>query len=298
MSSTSPNTESNPLFNLTGLPPFRVIRPEHVEPAIDRILADNRAAIEALLDTTDNPTWDNLVAPLEDLEDRLNRTWSSVSHMNSVVNSDALRDAYNACLPRLSQYTTELGQNTHLFAAFQTVAKDSTLSAVRRKAIDNALRDFHLSGIDLPANKKNRYKEIQQQLSSLSATFSENVLDATQAWHKHITDEQGLAGLPESAIAMAQQAAHQKALDGWLFSLEFPPYFAVMSYADDRDLREETYAAYATRASDQGPHAGQFDNTPLMEQILALRHELAQLLGFKTYAERSLVTKMAPDIDK
>jgi oligopeptidase A len=298
MPNTSPNTESNPLLNLTGLPPFRAIRPEHIEPTIDRILTDNRAAIEVLLDTTDDATWDNLVAPLEDLEDRLNRTWSPVSHMNSVINSDALRDAYNTCLPKLSQYATELGQNARLFAAFKAVAKDSTLNSSQHKAIANALRDFHLSGVDLPTNKKTRYMAIQQELSGLTAKFSENVLDATQAWHKHITDEQGLAGLPQSAIAMAQQAAQQKTLDGWLFNLEFPSYFAVMSYADNRDLREEAYAAYTTRASDQGPHAGQFDNTPLIEQILALRHELAQLLGFETYAERSLATKMAPDVDK
>jgi oligopeptidase A len=289
---------SNPLLNLTDLPPFSAIRPEHVEPAIDQILADNRAAIAQLLEATDDYSWDNLVAPLEAVEDRLARAWSPVSHMNSVVNSDALRDAYNACLPKLSQYATELGQNQRLFAAFETVAKDSSLNTAQRKAVDNALRDFRLAGVDLPEEKKQRYMAIQQELSGLTAKFSENVLDATQAWTKLIDDEARLAGLPESAIAMAKQSAEQKQVDGWLFTLEFPSYFAVMSYVDDRTLREEMYVAYATRASDQGPHAGQFDNSPLMEQILALRHELAQLLGFSNYAERSLATKMAPTVEK
>ncbi|HEC19361.1 MAG TPA: oligopeptidase A [Gammaproteobacteria bacterium] len=289
---------SNPLLHLTDLPPFSAIQPEHVEPAIDRILADNRAAIERLLADNTTPTWATLMQPLEDLDDRLSRAWSPVSHMNSVVNSDALRDAYNACLPKLSQYATELGQNQKLFAAIQQVADDPSLTPAQRKAIDNALRDFRLSGVDLPEDKQQRYMAIQQELSGLTAKFSENVLDATQAWSKLIEDEQALAGLPDSAVAMAKQTAAQKDQSGYLFTLEFPSYFAVMSYADDRALREEMYVAYATRASDQGPNAGEFDNTELMEQILALRHELAQLLGFENYAQRSLATKMAPSTEK
>ncbi len=295
-------TINNPLLDLTDLPPFNAIKPEHVEPAIEQILADNRTAIENLLAhlsaNSETPCWDNFVAPLEILEDRLARAWSPVSHMNSVVNSDALRDAYNACLPQLSQYATELGQNKKLFAAFEHVGKDEQLSTPQRKAVNNALRDFRLSGVDLPTDKKTRYMEIQQQLSGLAAKFSENVLDATQAWSKQITDEAGLAGLPESAVAMAKQTADSKKQAGWLFTLEFPSYFAVMSYADDRALREEIYVAFATRASDQGPHAGQWDNSPLMEDILALRHELAQILGFKNFAERSLATKMAASTQK
>jgi oligopeptidase A len=289
---------TNPLLNLTDLPPFSAIKPEHVEPAIDQILADNRARIAQLLAATEQYTWDNLVAPMEELEDRLSRAWSPVSHMNSVVNSDVLRDAYNACLPKLSQYATELGQNAELFAAFEAVAQDASLNPAQRKAVDNALRDFRLSGVDLAQDKKARYMTIQQELSALTAKFAENVLDATQAWSKHVTDEAELAGLPESALAMAQQAAADKELDGWLLTLEFPSYFAVMSYADNRALREQMYEAYATRASEQGPNAGEFDNSPLMEQILALRHELAQLLGFENYAQRSLATKMAPSTDK
>jgi len=289
---------NNPLLQLTDLPPFSQIKPEHVEPAIDRILADNRAEIERLLAATDEYNWDNLAAPLADLEDRLNRTWSPVSHMIAVVNSDALREAHNACLPKLSQYATELGQNTRLYAAFQQIAQDARLDTAQHKAIDNALRDFRLAGVDLPEEQKQRYMAIQQRLSTLTAKFSEHVLDATQAWSKAIESEDALTGLPLSAVAMARQTAEQKGLDGWLLTLEFPSYFAVMSYADDRGLREEVYHAYATRASDQGPHAGKFDNGPLMEEILALRHELANLLGFANYAERSLATKMAPSTDK
>ncbi len=289
---------NNPLLQLTDLPPFSQIRPEHVEPAIDQVLADNRAEIERLLTATNAYNWANLAAPLTDLEDRLNRTWSPVSHMIAVVNSDTLREAHNTCLPKLSQYATELGQNTRLYTAFQQIAQDTRLDTAQRKAIDNALRDFRLAGVDLPEEKKQRYMAIQQRLSTLAAKFSENVLDATQAWGKLEESENSLSGMPASSIAMSRQAAEQKGLDGWLLTLEFPSYFAVMSYADQRELREEVYHAYATRASDQGPHAGKFDNGPLMEEILALRHELARLLGFENYAERSLATKMAPSTDR
>ncbi|MDX1823691.1 MAG: oligopeptidase A [Thiohalomonadales bacterium] len=286
----------NPLLNMTGLPPFSQIKAEHVEPAIDSLLAQNRKTVEQLLSATEAYTWDNLIQPLEDMDDRLSRVWSPVSHMNSVINSEALRNAYNACLPKLSEYGTEMGQNVRLYQAYKTI-KDSDqyqqLDSAQKKVIDNALRDFHLSGVDLPEDKKNRYKEIQQQLSKLTTKFEENVLDATQGWTKQIDDESRLAGLPDSARAMAKQAAEQKQANGWLFTLDFPSYFAVMTYADDRELRGEMHQAYVTRASDQGPNAGKWDNTQVMEEILALRHELAQLLGYQSYAERSLVTKMA-----
>jgi oligopeptidase A len=265
---------TNPLLNLVDLPPFSAIKPEHVEPAIDQILTDNRAAIADLLKSPEQKTWDNLIMPMEDLEDRLTRAWSPVSHMNSVLNSDELRDAYQACLPKLSQYATELGQNETLYAAFEHIAanvdKTSDLNTSQQKAIDNALRDFRLSGVNLPDNQKTRFMEIKQELSTLTANFSQNVLDATQAWSKHITNKKDLAGLPDS----------------------------VMSYADDRALREETYQAFATRASDQGPNAGEWNNSELMEQILGLRHELAQILGFESYAQHSLATKMAPSTEK
>ena len=286
----------NPLLEMTGLPPFQHIKPEHVEPALKTLIKSNREQLETLLKENDHYTWENLIEPLEDADDRLGRMWSPVSHMNSVVNSDELRDAYNACLPLLSEYSTEIGQNVELYEAYRSI-KDSAdfknLDEAQQKIIDNALRDFHLSGIDLAEEKKKRFREIRQQLSKLTSKYEENVLDATQAWSKHITDETLLAGLPESALAMAKQAAEAKELDGWLFTLNFPSYYAVVSYADNRALREEMYQAYSTRASDQGPNAGEFDNTKVMDDILALRHEMAQLLGYKNYAERSLATKMA-----
>ncbi len=286
----------NPLLTMTGLPPFRHIRAEHVEPAITSIIETNRQQLQKLLKENDHYSWDNLVQPLEDMDDHLGRVWSPVSHMNSVVNSDELRDAYNNCLPLLSEYSTELGQNVELFQAYQSIHdadEFAQLDTAQKKVIENALREFHLSGVDLPEEKKKLFREIRQQLSKLTSKYEENILDATQGWEKHISDEAQLAGLPESARAMAKQAAEAKGLEGWLFTLNFPSYYAVVSYADDRDLREEMYQAYSTRASDQGPNAGKWDNSAIMEDILDLRHEMAQLLGFNNYAERSLATKMA-----
>ncbi len=286
----------NPLLGMTGLPPFQHIKPEHVESALETIIKENRELLETLLKNNEHYTWENLIEPLEDADDRLGRMWSPVSHMNSVVNSDELRDAYNNCLPLLSEYSTEMGQNVELYEAYQSITDSPEflkLDEAQKKIINNALRDFHLSGIDLPEDKKKRFREIRQQLSKLTSKYEENVLDATQAWSKHITDEKQLAGLPDSALAMAKQAAEAKELDGWLFTLNFPSYYSVVSYADDRALREEMYQAYSTRASDQGPNAGEYDNTEVMEDILELRHEVAQLLGFNNYAERSLATKMA-----
>jgi len=287
---------NNPLLNTEGLPAFSLIRPEHVEPAMDQILADNRQAIRDLLSGGGPYTWANLVHPLSLLEDRLSRAWSPVRHMNSVVNSDALRAAYNACLPKLSDYGTELGQNVDLFKAYQSLAQgeeNNALDAAQQKVVHDALRDFHLSGVDLPEDKKARYKAIAQELSNLQSRFEENILDSTHAWKKHISDKGALAGLPDSALDMLAQAARHGEVDGYLLTLEFPSYYAVMTYAEDRGLREELYTAYVTRASDQGPHDRKYDNSALMEQILALRHEQAQLLGYENFAALSLATKMA-----
>ncbi len=292
---------SNPLLNMTGLPPFSAIKPEHAEPAIEQVVAENRQTVAMLLAEAHCFSWDSLVQPLEALEERLGRVWSPISHMNSVVNSEALRSAYNGCLAKLSDYATEMGQNEALFRAFKQIAEGdeyARLGTAQKKIIDNALRDFRLSGIDLSDEDKARYKEIMQQLSSLNSKFEANVLDATNAWKIQITDEQRLAGLPDSAKAMAKQTAERKEMEGWLFTLEFPSYLPVMMYADDRELRREMYTAYVTRASDEGPHAGQWDNTAVMEQLLALRHELAQLLGFSNYAERSIATKMAASTEQ
>jgi oligopeptidase A len=284
---------SNPLLQQPELPTFGAIKPADVEPAIDELLRRNRAAIGALCSDSDNPDWGSLVAPLEQLNDELASAWSPVSHMNSVVNNDELRQAYNACLPKLSQYWTELGQNQQLFRAFSQLSdKAQTLDGPQRKVIENTLRDFRLSGIALPPEQQQRYAELQQQLSLLTTRFSENVLDATNAWSLLITDEARLAGLPAMALAGARQAAEARQQQGWLFTLDFPSYFAVVTHADDRELRHELYRAYMTRASDLGADA-KCDNSQLINDILALRHELAQLLGFANYAEYSLATKMA-----
>ncbi|MES9926832.1 MAG: oligopeptidase A [Candidatus Thiodiazotropha sp. 6PDIVS] len=289
---------TNALLEMPGLPAFSRITPEIVGPAIDTLLQENRETMERLLNTTPDPTWKTFIEPLETAEDRLSRAWSPVSHMNSVVNSDDLREVYNASLPKLSEYATEVGQNSQLCDAYKKVAEQVDLDSPQRKMLENALLDFHLSGVDLPEEKKQRYKEITQALSKLTTKFEENLLDATNAWSKLITDPEQLAGLPESALALAKQTAEQRGQEGWLLTLEFPSYFPVMTYVDQRELRRETYQAYSTRASDSGPHAGQWDNTEVMDQILKLRHEQAQLLGFDNYAERSLARKMARGTDE
>ncbi len=291
--------DTNPLLDPEGLPPFTRIRPEHVQPAIDALLAHNRAAVARLLADGGPYTWQGLVEALEVLDDRLNRTWSPVSHLNAVMNTPELRAAYNACLPKLSEYATEMGQNQALFLAYKAVAEGGGhLDAPRRKLLSDALRDFHLSGIDLPAADQARFKEIGQELARLGSRFDEQVLDATQAWTRTFTDPAGLDGLPPAALEQARQTAEQRGEEGWMITLELPSYLAVITHAHDRALRREIYTAYATRASDQGPHAGRWDNGPIMEEILALRHEQARLLGFANYAERSLATKMAHDPDQ
>ncbi|MDD2865117.1 MAG: oligopeptidase A [Methylococcales bacterium] len=301
----------NPLLNQTDLPLFSQIKAEHVEPAIDELLANARKVVADCLEKNESYTWENLIEPIETAEDRLNKAWSPVSHLNSVMNNDELREAYNACLPKLSDYATEMGQNEKLFHAYESIVSRETfsdLSKAQQKVLTNALRDFKLSGVALPEEKKQRYKEISQQLSSICSRYSDNVLDVTNAWTKLITDVNDLAGLPETDLAQAKQSAemfhvehaekdgemfHVKPEEsGWLITLQYPSYLAVMTYADNRELRHEVYTAFATRASE-----GEFDNTSIMEEILALRHEEAQLLDFSNYAELSLATKMADSPD-
>ncbi len=292
---------TNPLLNTKGLPVFSRIQPQHVEPAVDRLLNENRAEVRRLLSSNSEYTWENLLQPLEELEDKLNRAWSPVAHMNAVVNTPALRASYSACLPKLSEYATEMGQDEELFQAFRQIAEGPeyrNLDTAQRKIVDNDMRDFRLSGIELGPEAKQRYKIIMQELSSLQARFEDNLLDATNEWSKPVTDESVLAGLPKSAVDLAKQNAQNNELNGWLFNLESPSFQPVMNYADNRQLRREMYEAYVTRASDQGPHDKRLDNTPVMASILALRHEAAQLLGFDNYAERSLATKMAQSTDQ
>jgi oligopeptidase A len=286
----------NPLLDYSALPHFRAIRPEHVGPALDRILADNRALKEQLLTQTAEYTWDNFAQPIEDMNERLARTWSPVSHLNSVMNNDPLRQVYNENLPRLSDYHTDMAQDERLYAAYKKIAGSAEfarLTQAQRKIIENTLRDFRLAGAELPPPDKARFKAIQQELSTRTSKFSENVLDATQAWELHLPEDQDLAGLPESARAMARQAAQEKNLPGWRFTLEGPSYLAIMTYADNREWRRQMYEAYVTRASDCGPHAGRWDNGDLIVRLLKLRTEAARLLGFAHYADYALQTRMA-----
>jgi oligopeptidase A len=267
-----------------------------VESAVNYVLDQAKTTVDELLTNLVEPTWESLVLPMEALDANIDRVWSPVSHLNSVMNSEALRVAYNACLPKLSQFGTELGQNESLFNAYKQLANSehyTKLDVAQKKVIDNAVRDFRLSGVELSQDDREKFKQISQQLTELTAKFEENLMDATHAWKKHITDESLLAGLPESAVAMAEQFAKRDELDGWVFTLDFPSYMPVMSYADNRELREEMYTAFATKASDQGPNAGKWNNTEVMNDILKLRHELAQLIGFDSHAHRSLATKMA-----
>ena len=285
----------NPLIGLEGLPPFSKIKPEYVVPALKHGIEQSRKAIDDVL-AKGSYTWDDLVLPLEEADDKLSRMFSPVSHLNSVMNNDELRQAYEQCLPLISEYSTFVGQHQGLYEAYNALYNSDefkTLTTAQQKTITNALRDFKLSGIALGADDQKRYGEISVRLSELASKFGNNVMDATLAWQKHITDESQLAGLPESALALASETAKSKDLDGWVFTLDFPSYLPVMTYADDRELRRETYTAFCTRASDQGPNAGEYDNSAIMSEELALRHELAQLLGFSSYAEKSLATKMA-----
>lgn len=287
---------TNPLLTMDGLPPFSQIKPEHVKPAVEHAIADCKKRVEAVLSRDEAFTWDNLVAPLEEVNDHLSRIWSPVSHLNSVMNNEELRQAYESCLPLLSEYHTWMGQHQGLFEAYQSLAARDNfkkLSLAQQKEVNNTLRDFRLSGIALEAEQKRRFGEIQARLSELSSTFANRVLDATQAWHKQVTDQAELAGLPESALAAAEAQAKARELDGWVFTLDIPSYLPVMMYADNAALREEMYFAFTTRASDQGPNAGEFDNTAIIEETLALKQELAGLLGFDNYAQVSLATKMA-----
>ncbi|MFA0657098.1 oligopeptidase A [Vibrio sp. 10N.222.49.C12] len=292
---------SNPLLTFTDLPPFSQIKPEHVKPAVEQVIEACRNKIEQVLEGNTSPSWDNLVAPIEEVDDRLGRIWSPVSHMNSVVNSDELREAYESCLPVLSEYGTWVGQHKGLFEAYKAIKASEVFSALNRaqqKTITDALRDFELSGIGLPADEQHRYGEISKRQSELGSQFSNNVLDATMGWSKQITDVAELAGMPESALAAAQAAAESKEQEGYLLTLDIPSYLPVMTYCDNQELRKELYEAYVTRASDRGPNAGKWDNTEIITEQLKLRHEIARMLGFSTYSEKSLSTKMAETPDQ
>ncbi len=281
----------NPLLDFSGLPRFPELKPEHVAPAIDELLADGRAATGRALEAA--ATWDAFVCPLEDANERIGRAWGQVSHLHAVLDSPELRAAYNANLPKVTQYWTELGQNQALFEKYKTLrqsAEFAPLPGSRKKIVDNALRDFRLGGAELLQEKKGRYAEIQAELARSGAKFSENVLDATNAFCI-VVDQTRLAGIPDDVLAAAREAAGKDAKPGWKFTLHAPSYFPVMQYADDRALRETLYRESVTRAAEFG--RPEWDNGPLIARIIQLRKEMAQLLGYPDYAAVSLVPKMA-----
>ncbi len=291
---------SNPLLEARELPAFSRITPDVVQPAIERLIDDNRKAIAELL-RQPAFSWKNLIEPLELMNDRLDKAWSPVRHLNAVKSSEELRAVYNACLPLLAEYSTEVSQNRELYAAYRSLAESpeySTYSAAQRKTIDDALRHFRLGGVELEGEDRARYQQLQKELSELQSRFENNLLDATQAW-QYVTEDAGeLAGLPEYARNMLRQLAEQKGLAGYRITLDMPCYLAVVTHADNRDLRRAIYEAFVTRASDEGITDKSFDNAPIMGEIVAKRQEKAKLLGFANYAAYSLETKMAKSVDQ
>jgi len=290
----------NPLLKNTDLPAFSKITAKFIQPAIETILDQNRQQIKYLLANADM-TWDGLIKPLSLLEDRLSRTWSPVRHLNSVKSSDTLRQAYNACLPLLSEYATELSQNRDLYQGYRTIANSPAypdLNIAQQKAIDDSLKHFRLGGVDLQGSDKARYQQLQKDLSELQSNFDNNLLDATQSWYKSITDRQQLQGLPGYAMAMLKQLAEQNNQPGYRLTLDMPCYIAVITYAQSRELRKEIYEAYTTRASDQGITDKKWNNAHNMLQIVAKRREKAEILEFDSYAEYSLETKMAESVEQ
>lgn len=292
---------SNPLLDITNLPCFSKIQADHIEPAIDKILEDNRDSLNKLLQqSAEQISWQSLIEPLEVMDNQLSRSWSPVRHLNSVMSSDEIRKAHDACVPKLSAYSTEQAQNEKLYKAYKTIHDSdefSNMQADQQRTIENALLKFKLNGIALDETDKKKFKQLKQELSELKTKFEHNVLDATQEWKLHVTKESALSGLPDYAKAMGKQEAKNEKVAGWIFTLDAPSFMAIMTYADDRALRKEMYQAYTTRASDKGPDAGKFDNSDIIEKILNHRLLMARLLGYKNYAELSIADKMAETTD-
>ncbi|MFL6581427.1 MAG: M3 family metallopeptidase, partial [Burkholderiales bacterium] len=284
----------NPLLDFSGLPRFAEFKSEAVTPAIDQLLAENRALVERLGNQDIPVDWEGFVEPLDNANERLRRSWGQVSHMNAVMNSPQLREVYNANLPRITQYFSELAQNEALYQKYKALRDSnafSLLTAAQKRVIDNELRDFRLGGAELPAPEKARFKEISEKLASLSSTFNDNVLDATNAFELIVDDESRLAGLPSDALEIAADAAREAGKQGWKFTLHMPSYLPVLQYADDRKLREQMYRAYVTRAAEFGE--SRLDNSLVIVEILRLRQTQARLLGLANFAELSLQPKMA-----
>jgi oligopeptidase A len=293
-------TLSNPILEPGPLPAFSQIQPQMIRPAIEQLISQNRNAIEQL-SRQQQPDWDSLIKPLSLMNDRLDKAWSPVRHLNSVKSSSELRDAYNSCLPMLSEYTTEVSQNRDLYRGYRSIADSAefaSFSQAQQKAVTDALLHFRLGGVELDGKDATRYQELQKDLSELQSSFENNLLDATQAWQYLTEDESELKGLPDYALAMLSQLAEQKELDGYRVTLDMPCYLAVITYADNRDLRKSIYEAYVTRASDQGITDKIWDNATNMVKLVAKRQEKAILLGFDNYTAYSLETKMASNVEQ
>ena len=304
--STQSASERNPLLQFDRLPDFPALRAEHIRPAVEQVLEENRAALQAILANEQNrtaPDWHSLMDALDDLDDRLTKVWSTASHLNSVANTPDIREAYNDCQPLVTEYYAALGQNEQLYACVEVLSERADalkLDGSQRKIIADTLLDFRLAGVSLPAVEKKRFADIQTRLSHLANVFSNNVLDATRAWTRHLTDDSLLGGVPDMTVQAAARAASAKGLQGYLLTLDFPCYYAVMTYADNEALREEMYRAFATRASDQALTAApeKLDNYQHIREILQLRQEMALLLGYGNYAELSVARKMAKSTDQ
>jgi oligopeptidase A len=288
---------SNPLLDSHNLPSFSKIRPEHVEPAVRQVLEENRARLNEILTAAgDDGNFAGAVLPLEELGDRLQHTWSPVSHLHGVLNSAELRAAYNACLPLLTRYQTELAQDVRVYALYNKAAQSGDADEAGARLLELALRDFRLAGVDLPDDRKQRFKAVMEELAQVQANFDQNVLDSMAAWTHHEQDEGALAGIPAATLEQAATQARDADLDGWLFRLDQPTYIAVLTHADNRDLRHRFYRAWSTRASDRADAGTEFDNSEIIERILALRHEAAQIVGFENFGEYSLASKMAGSV--
>ena len=289
----------NPLLDFAGLPRFDAITPEHVRPAITTLLEEARLLVEHLTDDAVPATWDEFARPLADGTERLSRAWGIVGHLHSVKDLPPWREAYNDLLPEVTSFFAELGQNLSLFSKYKALAASPqfpSLSAAQKRIIDNEIRDFRLSGAELPDDRKPRFQTLQEEAAALAAKFSENLLDATNAHAEIITDDENLAGLPADVIEAARASAEKAGAAGWRFTLHAPSYGPVMQYANNRELRARMYRAYATRASEFGDAA--LDNAPLIRRLLQLRAEEAQMLGYRNFAEVSLVPKMADSPDQ
>lgn len=291
----------NPLLHIISLPNFKVVKVEHIVPAVQAAIENcKNTIINTVSKHQNNPTWDNVINPIEEADDKFSKIWSVISHLNAVKNSPEFRAEHDKCLPLIAEYSTFAGQYKPLYDVLNKIAKSdefNLLTTAQKKAIENNLRDFRLTGVDLNDKDKERYLQISTRLSQLQSDFANHVLDATQSYVLTIKEDEKdkLEGIPTGALEMAKQIAKNKNLEGYAFTLDIPSYLPVLTYAKNRELRKELYIAYVTRASDKGPMAGKFDNAKIIDEILKLRSELAKLLSFKTYADLSLATKMAKD---